>query len=274
MSTRKALEGRHDCFCCARYVRLGPKRGTWPELIQTMKEVPSSDIASVRRLESRLAGMEAQIVSANSTIAALQQTPTRGLTAAFSGMAASLTRADPVRRTLFPAPANATGTFRPDAERLRMILASPAVIHPRTPAGLAAYNQQIAAYTQKHGARRPSEERPYPLSPGSVAVGSGECHKCGLVGHYSADSECTTTLNLLIPEIEMRWRQIVQFIRTRVARTTPTATAVNIVAEVEDAAEEDVFGKAEYNASVIVETAPDNDTGGGARVPEREEESL
>jgi hypothetical protein len=209
--------------------------------------------------------MEAQIVSANSTIAALQQTPTRGLTTAFSGMAtASPTRNDPVRRNLFPAvatnPTNAARTYCPDAERLRMILASPVTIHPRTTAGLAAYAQQMATYTHKYGTRKPSEERLYPLTPGTVAVNSGECHKCGLVGHYVA--QCTTAPNLLVPEIEMWWRRIVSSIHTRTTRAV-AATAVNVVADAEDGAEEDVFGTAEYDASVIAEYLRSQGKAGG-----------
>ncbi|KAJ7203282.1 hypothetical protein GGX14DRAFT_324598, partial [Mycena pura] len=196
-------------------LRLGPKRKTWPEL--RAQQQP--------------------------------QTPTRGLTTAFSGMAAtSPARTDPVRRVLFPqvpgAPAGRT--YRPDTERLRMIQAAPVTIHPRNQAGLAAYAQQITAYTQKHGTLKPSEERPYPLSPGTVAVGSGECHKCGMVGHYNAD--CTAASALLIPDTEFRWRQIVQSIHTRIARNART-TAVNIVAD----AGEDVFGTAEYDQAVIEE---------------------
>ncbi|KAF7348940.1 CCHC-type domain-containing protein [Mycena venus] len=238
-------------------LRLGPKRGTWPELVQTMKDVPSTDITSVRRMETRLAGLETLITNTNATIASLQRTPTRGLTAAFSGMAASSpARNDPVRRNLFPAaaanPAGPMRAYRPDAERLQMILGAPVVIHACNAAGLAAYNQQIAAYTQKHGSRKPSEERPYPLTPGTAAVGSGECHKCGLIGHYSAN--CTTSNDLLIPDVEVRWRQIVQSIQTCAGRTAPAATtAVNIVADADDTPELDVFGTAEYDQSVIEE---------------------
>ncbi|KAJ7453559.1 hypothetical protein B0H11DRAFT_1679450, partial [Mycena galericulata] len=198
-------------------LRLGPKRRTWAEL----------------RRQSQ------------------PQTPTRGLSTAFSGMAASSpARPDPVRRVLFPqAPAAAAAggrVYRPDADRLRMILAAAVTIHPRNQAGLAAYTQQMAAYTQKHGTLKPSEERPYPLTPGTVTVGSGECHKCGMMGHFSA--ECTAAVNLLIPDIEVRWRQIVQSIRTRAARTGNTV-AVNIVAD----ADEDIFGTAEYDQAVIDE---------------------
>ncbi|KAJ6476970.1 hypothetical protein C8R45DRAFT_1102257 [Mycena sanguinolenta] len=247
-------------------LRLGPKRGTWPELVQTMKDVPSTDIASVRRMETHLTGLETLITNANATIAALQQTPTRSLTAAFSGMATcSPACNDPVRCNLFPAaavnPAGATRAYHPDAERLQMILAALVVIHVRNAAGLPAYTQQIAAYTQKHGTRKPSKERPYPLTPGTVAVGSGECHKCGLIGHFSA--ECTTATNLLIPDIEMRWRQIVQSIRTRAAWTTPAATPVNVIADTEDAPEHDVFGRAEYDQSVIEEYLRSQGKAGG-----------
>ncbi|KAJ7210145.1 hypothetical protein GGX14DRAFT_626524 [Mycena pura] len=189
-------------------LRLGPKRGTWPELVQTMKDVPATDIASVRRLENRLAGMEALIDSASATIAALQRTPTRGLTAAFSGLAASSpARNDPARRNLFPAPA--ARTYRPDAERWQMILAAP---------------------------------------------------------------------------IEMRWRQIVQSIRSRTARAAPATTSINVVADNEDTSEGDVFGTAEVPAEPgkrggavrlsEYETAPEHTAGGGARVPECKEESL
>ncbi|KAJ7902982.1 hypothetical protein B0H13DRAFT_2335418 [Mycena leptocephala] len=121
-----------------------------------------------------------------------------------------------------------------------MILVAPVTIHPHTAAGVTAYNQQIAVYTQKYGSSKPSEDRPYPLSPGTTAVGSGERHKCGLIGHYSAD--CTTANNLLIPDVEARWRQIVQSIRTRAACSAPAATAVNIVADVEDVSEQGSHG--------------------------------
>ncbi|KAJ6448005.1 hypothetical protein C8R47DRAFT_937730, partial [Mycena vitilis] len=217
-------------------LRLGPKRGTWEELVQTMKDVPASDLRSVRNMENRLTEMEGLIAAAN-------------------------LRA-----------------------RLTMILAKPVTIHPRTPAGAAAYKKQVAEYTQKYGARKLSEDRPYPLTPGTVAVGSGECHKCGTMGHFSAD--CTTAATLLIPEVEVRWRQIVQSIRSRIARSV-AATAVNIVDNASDE-DEDVFGTAEYDQRVIEEylrsqgkaggpereTARDEQTSRGSRVPEREEESL
>lgn len=213
--------------------------------------------------------MEALISTANTTIATLQATPTRGLTSAFSGMAASSpARNDPVRRTLFPVPAPNTAAapraYRPDAERLRMILASPVLIQVRNTAGLAAYALEMTNYNRKHGARagKPSEERPYPLTPGTVAVGSGECHRCGLMGHIS--TACTASDNLVIPEIETRWHQIVQSIRYRVGCGTPAA-AINVVADADETPDnnEDVFGSAEYDAHVIREYLHNQGKAGG-----------
>ncbi|KAJ7436289.1 hypothetical protein B0H11DRAFT_2365126 [Mycena galericulata] len=201
-------------------LRLGPKRGTWPELVQSMKDIPSSDIASVRHQEERFIAMETQLTAAKATISAMQQTPTRGLSNAFAGMAASSpVRNDPIRRNLTSAFTNAApnptdsarAPFRcPDAERLRKITATPAVIHPRTTAGLAA---------------------------------------CGIMGHFA--TRCTAPANLRVPELETKWRQIAQSIRSRAERDARPATAINIVADADDTEGRDVFGTAEYDQSVI-----------------------
>src|ERR1700761_7617526 len=100
--------------------RLGPKCKTWADLVQTIKDIPSSDVAGVRRLEDRLASMETLIGNLQR---ATPQIPTRGLTNAFAGLAAaSPGRNDPSRRVLFPqAPAGAPPAariYRADSERL------------------------------------------------------------------------------------------------------------------------------------------------------------
>ncbi|KAJ7325427.1 hypothetical protein DFH08DRAFT_817107 [Mycena albidolilacea] len=152
---------------------------------------------------------------------------------------------DPVRRNLFPAVATAHNTL-PDSEHLQMILNTPVTIHPRMTTGLAAYVQQVAAYVQKHGSCKPNHNHPYPLTPGTMPVASGECHKCGLNGHFGPG--CSAAVYLCVPAIEEEWRRIVQSICTRAAHTQ--ATAVNIVADADDGA--DVFGgSTEYNAQTI-----------------------
>ena len=56
------------------------------------------------------------------------------------------------------------------------------VHHGDTPEGRTAYLEQVAAWKranpQKH--RGGDEYAPYPLTPGTLAVGTGECHMCGV----------------------------------------------------------------------------------------------
>ncbi|KAJ7340026.1 hypothetical protein DFH08DRAFT_938796 [Mycena albidolilacea] len=216
----------------ALITQLGPKRETWAELVQAIKDIPTATMVSMRREGDRIASLEAGLIAANATIAALQQTSTCGLTAAFSGMAASSPAracADPVRRNLFSAAntaAKPTPRYRPDQERLQMIRAAPVMLQPRTPAGQAAYVQQMAAYMQAHGMSKPSEDRSYPLTPGTVAVGLGECHQCGQLGHFF--DKCTAAVERRVPEAGTRWRQIVQSIISRIVRAAREATAINV----------------------------------------------
>ncbi|KAJ7112401.1 hypothetical protein C8R43DRAFT_856651, partial [Mycena crocata] len=212
----------------ALLLQLGPKRDTWTELVQAMKDIPTANMGSMRREGERLASLEA-----------------------------ARARADPVRRTLFP-PANVAvrpaQRYRPDPERLQMIRAAPVTIHPRTPAGQAQYEQQMATYTQSHGTSRPSEDSPLPLTPGTVAVGSGECHQCGQLGHFF--DKCTTAKERHVPDAEMKWRQIMQSIISRIARALRDTAAVNIVADAAEDTDDDVFGtypSAEYDQLVIEE---------------------
>jgi hypothetical protein len=114
--------------------------------------------------------------------------------------------------------------------------------------------QQMAAYTQAHGTGKPSKDWPYALSPGTVTVGLGKCHQCGQLGHFF--DKCTAMAERCVPEMEMRWRQIAQSIISRITRVTHEAAAINIVANVAEEFDGDVFGgypSAEYDQLVIEE---------------------
>ncbi|TFK21578.1 hypothetical protein FA15DRAFT_562588, partial [Coprinopsis marcescibilis] len=55
---------------------------------------------------------------------------------------------------------------------------------PDTAAGKGQYAAQIDAWSTEHGpTRKPNEHRPYPLTPGTSPVASGECWTCGRPSH-------------------------------------------------------------------------------------------
>lgn len=121
-----------------------------------------------------------------------------------------------------------TANPRPDTDRFADITRLALPIHPNTPAGRALYVIQVTTWQASSNGRGPNELRPYPLSPGTCPVASGECWKCGYTGHMR--TACT---NATVPALESRWRSIADGIRSR-ARAA--GVAVNFV-EAEEAEE-------------------------------------
>lgn len=109
---------------------------------------------------------------------------------------------------------------RPPAARMEDVIRLALPIHPNTPAGRALYNAQITQWNLDNPGQYVSETRPYPLSPGTTPVGSGECWKCGMLGHTSPSCQSTNP----IPTIEGRWRSIAGTIK----RTCTPAVTSNI----------------------------------------------
>lgn len=52
---------------------------------------------------------------------------------------------------------------------------------PNTEVGKRQYEQDVEAWHSTHSSAPPSLERPYPLKPGTMPLGSGECFACGMV---------------------------------------------------------------------------------------------
>ena len=129
-------------------------------------------------------------------------------------------RAQPTPRT----PAN-TYTERPPHERLADVLSKALPLQPNNPEGLVNYNNQISAWQAAYGqsGKGPTETRPYPLTPGTVPVASGECWKCGGRTHHPGPC-----LLPPVPALETKWRSIAQTIRKK-AEIAATATNLNLV---------------------------------------------
>ncbi|KAJ7239065.1 hypothetical protein C8J57DRAFT_1372985 [Mycena rebaudengoi] len=182
--------------------------GSYKAFCDAVKAVDDDTLAISMADESRLSTMEAETRRLREELAATRRTipdsPTAPLRAAFGGFA--VTRGGAPRTQ---APANsdpfAGGVMRGGnifrghqrgggpprgggyrANHLRMAdltrNTTGLVQHADTPAGHAAYQQQVQAWktanpTKFNGG---DEFAPYPLTPGTDAVGTGECFDCGV----------------------------------------------------------------------------------------------
>jgi len=72
---------------------------------------------------------------------------------------------------------------RPAATRHQDLLNFVLSQHLNTTEGRAAYQAQVMAWHAANPNRKPDEQHPYPLMPGTPAVGSCECWDCGQKGH-------------------------------------------------------------------------------------------
>ncbi|KAF6753862.1 hypothetical protein DFP72DRAFT_1069071 [Ephemerocybe angulata] len=77
--------------------------------------------------------------------------------------------------------------------------------HPPTEEGRKLHALQQLAWVEKHGANAwVDETTPYPLRPGTMPVNSGECYRCGMMGHRGANCPVPQKDQLQAPE--QKWR--------------------------------------------------------------------
>ena len=99
--------------------------------------------------------------------------------------------------------------------------------HPDTEAGRQAHQAQQADWARTHGLNAMvTESTPYPLRPGTLPVGSGECFTCGLLGHMGRRDGSTCGGNRALHPHEQTWRSIC----SRIIRQTRTAANIQLVA--------------------------------------------
>lgn len=92
-----------------------------------------------------------------------------------------------------------------------------------TDAGHVAYNEQRRQWAARWGeGARCSENTPFPLTPGTAQICSGECFRCGAHGHISP--ACQLPPDAQLPKNETIWRGIC----TRILGTYNRATAVQV----------------------------------------------
>ena len=161
-------------------------------------------------------------------------TPSKALGAAFRGINITPQTQSPLPNRFqqtITTPRPAFSAERPAHERLADVLSKALSSHPRNVEGIALYNTQIILWQSTYGlsGKGPNETRPYPLTPGTVPVASGECWKCGHRTHHPGP--CIAPA---VPALETKWRSIAQTIRKRAEAAAVPAVNVNLVTEDSD----------------------------------------
>jgi len=179
---------------------------TWPEFTQAIKDVSEEDIETAMAEEGRIMALERDAKALRAQI--VQQSPTAPLRAGFGGFNISRESSPAVTvpdanifqggtmgsnniMRAFQTPSRGQGSFSHGgppvyrANHLHHADLSANTInmlhHPNTPQGLAAYALQVTAWKTANPTKYSSGDKfaPYPLTPGTDAVGKGECFECG-----------------------------------------------------------------------------------------------
>ena len=205
---------------------IGLKPMTWKELADAVRSIS---------LEELMEKLEEERDLGRYTLPA-PNTPSKALGTAFQSI--NITP-QPQSAPQTPTQYQQTGTAnrttfsteRPAHERLADVLSKALPIHPRNPEGIGLYNTQILLWQNTYGqnGKGPNETRPYPLTPGTVPVASGECWRCGHRTHHPGPCPAPP-----VPTLETKWRSIAQTIRKRAEMAAASAISVNLITEDSD----------------------------------------
>ncbi|KAF5378164.1 hypothetical protein D9615_007525 [Tricholomella constricta] len=240
------VQSTRECMAPSLKALVPRSNNTWSAFCRAVKDVDVTELKEKKSEGEKSRKMEADLKE----LKALRQRPTtQSLVAKFSQMGlgsqptTSPYSAPAKPNTPYPAtPGNAT-QGRTDAAKWEIIRHLPAPL-PDTPANRATYQVQVTSWhTTYHGRNAATEDRPYPLRPGTCALGSGKCNDCGMMGHGS--NACASTTKL--PDLEIKWRRKANSIKNALARAGATVP-VNFVG-----AESTFIPEAEYRARVAEE---------------------
>ncbi|KDQ19206.1 hypothetical protein BOTBODRAFT_171145 [Botryobasidium botryosum FD-172 SS1] len=168
---------------------------TWTKLHNAVANIPMATLLEKKKSEQKTAAMEAQLQQLMMQLSIWQQ---GGRGAPPSGPSAYKPRSTTPYTPSSQTPAQSFIDREPRLEYRRGPF-------PATPAGATEYQEAIAAYARKFGNARPSLSNPYPLSPGTSPLSSGECYRCGKAEPRHTQGECRVPTR--IPSMEREWRR-------------------------------------------------------------------
>ena len=232
---------------------VGSGHRDWPSFCKAVRTATLTEIEEAKKEEKEAQSLRDEVKKLQS----LQSASAKGITAAFQGLAINSTTQNPrfpapqarphntnnpfLAQTLPSAPnPPAYGRDRPPVARMEDVIRLALTIQPDTPAGRTAYDTQIREWNTNNPRQFVNELRPYPLSPGTSPVASGECWKCGKPGHLGPN--CVVTNQ--VPALEQRWRAIAATIKRET--NLAAAESVNYVST-----NETWLSREEYDQQVI-----------------------
>jgi len=227
--------------------------GTWAAFCAAIKAISDDEIDNAIAEEKRISAVEDESRRLRAQLQA-QQSPTAPLRSAFSGFNINRSRppaAPPLSEAQFfqsgtmgannimsgfqpargtapvpapppaPTPIQRAPLFRANHLRHADLSANTKdmVHYPNTPEGQIAYEAQVLAWkaANPHKYKGGDEYAPYPLTPGTLSVGTGECHSCGLRHPMG-----TPHLRAEVDTFETNYRRIAGHI-IRTSRNNPPA---------------------------------------------------
>lgn len=158
---------------------VGLKPMTWKQFVDAEREIS---------LEELMEKIEEERDATPHYLPAIPNTPSKALGAAFQGITLTqqsqpnlMNQYQTQCAQVIPQAPFSTYSERPAHERLADVLSKALPLQPNNAEGLTAYNNQIATWqaTYGQGGKGSTETRPYPLTPSTIPVVSGECWKCG-----------------------------------------------------------------------------------------------
>lgn len=119
--------------------------------------------------------------------------------------------------------------------------------HQSTDVGQAAYEEQVRQWVTRWGeSARCTESTPFPLTPGTAQICSGECFRCGAHGHISP--ACPLPPDAQLPKNETIWRSICMRTLGTFNRAVAPQISINFVTE--DAYTPDAWDQGNGNGSL------------------------
>ena len=205
------------------------KHQTWPAFCGAVRAISLTTLALAEAMEEEAATVtKADLTAMQARSTLLNATLSKALARTFQATHLALQINQPVFTpvTRQTTASNATSgpctyAIQPPNDQAADVTHLAPPIPPNTMAGRVIYNEKVTTYTSNHGTSKANKTRPYPLSPGTCPVVSGECWGCGFTRHRRTD--CVATI--CVPNLEFKWCGLASFLISQVT----LSMEVNIV---------------------------------------------